>query len=48
MPTCSALDCRAIIDWAIALEPGPGGKRSRMPVDHDSAGDPRGNLAVWA
>jgi len=49
MTRCAAWpDCTADIDWAISPEPNPAtGRRSRMPVDHDSAGNPTGNLAVW-
>lgn len=38
MAMCTS--CPAAIDWALL----PSGKR--VPVDHDSAGDPRGTLAV--
>jgi hypothetical protein len=46
MTRCAA--CPTDIDWAVSPEPNPAtGRVSRMPVDHDSAGHPTGNLAVW-
>lgn len=40
--------CHEEIDWATGTEPNPKtGKFPRQPVNHDSAGDPKGNLAVW-
>lgn len=38
----SCRSCQAEIDWAVT-DPG----RKAMPVDHGSADDPAGNLAVW-
>jgi hypothetical protein len=38
---CKTQGCETFIDWAETRE------GARMPVDHDSAGKPGGNLAVW-
>jgi hypothetical protein len=40
--------CHYEIDWAYSDKPPVPGKRpGRVPVNHDSAGDPKGNLEVW-
>ena len=39
---CQAADCGKLLDFARPEGGGP-----EMPVDHDSAGDPKGRLEVW-
>lgn len=46
MANCRSESCGARIDWATSV-PADGEQPARMPVDHWSAGDPAGNLAVW-
>jgi hypothetical protein len=42
--------CHAPIDWATKWpeEFKPDGQPKRVPVDHDSVDDPKGNLEVWS
>jgi hypothetical protein len=41
---CRSESCGALVDFAL---PPAGERGGRVPVDHGSAGDPAGNLAVW-
>lgn len=46
---CASPGCRQAIDWAekFPLELDNAGRPKTIPVNHDSADDPTGNIEVW-